>query len=267
MKGDSERPVQCNRRKLITGAMGAGAVSLIPNVTSASSLGDNPRGGSSDISVSLIVEKEDYKLYKIINDGSVSLGKFYTDGPKKGEIIHLDLEDENVDINVETNEQEDISINQVEALQAVEAQGHKIVKRSKNVSRELGPCDQDFCDGFTYTHVQTGFTVEFVDHISSFEGVILGEAIAMLAEVYLESKISKWVIRSTSAIVGLLSLVATGTRATISPWDHDKCGWLRGCRPAVEIGVAEGWDVHANNLTNVQDNEHSHIGGLDPRCG
>ncbi|MCU4802731.1 hypothetical protein OB920_20425 [Halobacteria archaeon HArc-gm2] len=269
-----------NRRTLIRSGATLGAAGLVPNVAAAGERTPIEKDDSDRIDLELINEKDDHKLFRIDNKERISLGKFYTSGPKEGKVEHVNIRDKSANSKVDADIQKEttesvlstdssgtVSVNEVAAQDAMSMAGVEIVKRSKNIDRGLDSCTKGFCDGFTYKHVQTGFTVEFVDQISSFGSTILEEAIAVLIETYVATKWSRWMLGFVSIIVGTLLVIATGVSATISPWDREKTGSIRGTRAVIEVGVAEDWDAHAYDLTNVQDNENAHIGHLDYRCG
>lgn len=271
-----------DRRSIIRSGLGLGAAAAIPGVASARS--SAPAGGddSDRVEVEVVSETKNHTIYRVDNKKRTSLLKFYTNGPKEGKVDHLGVQDragsdENSDIDssltttdsVSTTDSDgDASMSTLDAEQMASIDGVEIVKRSENIDRGLGDyCTRDFCDGFTYEHGQTGFTVEFVDQISSFESNIIEEAIATLIEGYVATRWSLWMLGFVNVIAGTLFTIATGVSATVSPWDREKTGAIRGTRGVVELGVAESWDAHAQNLTNIQDNENAHIGSLDYRCG
>ncbi|WP_135533954.1 hypothetical protein [Halostella pelagica] len=247
------------------GGVAIGAAAAVPGMASASDSGGTAPPDTSDsdgVETEVIAEGENYKLYRTDAGDRVSLGKFYTGGPKEGKLEHVNLNESNA-VEVSTNEE--VTISQATALETVESSSIEIVERSKNVNRELDSCSQDYCDGFTYTHVQTGFSVEFTDATDALGKNAVAEAVSILADIYLKTKWARWVSGLAGIVAGTLLSIATGAKYTVSPWDQDK-GWVF-TNPVVELGVSNGWDTHANNLTNIQDNERAHIGSLDGRCG
>lgn len=266
------------RRKVVKGGAAAGAAAAVPGTASAyESVGgkfpnaSSPRGARTEV----IEEGDNYKLLRTSTRERISLGKFYTDGPKESKLEIVALDDgngvealgEGNDAGVyRTSSPKKVATDEEAALSAVETSGFEVVNRTKDIDRTLDSCSQDYCDGFTYTHVQTGFSVDFTNHIDTLGKNTVTEVLSQLITIYIDSKkISRWAGGIVGIIAGTMLSIGTGSDYTVSPWDTDK-GWIF-TNPVVEFGVANGWDKHAHDLTNVQDNEREHIGALDGRCG
>lgn len=260
--------IGCKRRRFIQCGAAVSAVATVPGMAAANNSSVTRPSSDADsagVTAELIEEGDQYKLFRTTSDDGISVGKFYTAGPKKGKLEHAPIGTVNGGDTRRVSTLDEVSVDQTAGLAAVERNGLEIVKRSKNVNRTLDSCSENYCNGFTYTHVQTGFTVEFTDVIDAFGKSVIAEAISILAEAYVKARWARWIGSFASIIAGTLLSLATGAEYTVSPWDQDK-GWIF-TNPVVELGVSGGWDTHAHDLTNIRDNERAHIGSLDGRCG
>lgn len=214
----------------------------------------------------VLVEQDDYIIRKTTTNEEVYVTKFYTDGPKQGQMELVELgQASNVSLSEESNGPS-LSTNTVGAEAQISASGNVIVTRSKNIGGLTGEsCDTNFCSGFTYDHRYGGFTFELNDVVSNFSQAVLGTALANLLVQY-----TRWGASSNipSLLAGFLVSSLSGSSFTFIPRDVDKEQWwgAGSLKPKVKHGAAEGWDVHYSDVVVFYTGDQ-HVNFLDGRCG
>jgi len=232
----------------------------------------------------VISENEEYITLLTEYRGEASLARFYTeesaegrlDLVRLGEVENAAIESSN-EITVRqspgaTTPSESVSIQggvgNVDPQEALEQQSSiPGVERSTAIDRGLGDdCDYDYCDGFTYEHGQTGFSVDFHDTVSNIGSATLSHAIGTLADRYLSSRWGRRVGGLAGLLASVILSVGTGSKFTVSPYDYDVNGYIFN-GPEVRFGVGRGWKERPSGLQRVAMNPGDHLGALDGRCG
>ncbi|WP_440772367.1 hypothetical protein [Natronorubrum sp. DTA28] len=273
----SKLSINDNRRNFLKCGVGLTALGAIPATTSAKSTDDfesefKRAADTDDVSAttSVLSRTDKYNLVRVAFDGKIWLGKFYTNGRREGQLelaevgpvgdVHLvEGVRSNEAANVQYSIQEDFATTSL-----------AVVERSTNIDRSLGEyCNEDFCDGFTYEHGQTGFSVEFSDLADELGVGTVGAAIGALVEMYMSNRWARWIGGAVGIIAAAIISVGTGRSYTISPWDRDSSGTIGGIGsgPQVRLGVGAGWNLYPDDLQRVLTNRGTHLGELDYRCG
>jgi len=238
----------------------AGSTAL-PGVASAQS-SETPTIHESKV----LVKRDNFVIRKTIADDEVHITKFYTEGPKQGQ-MELAKAGEAGSVSFrEESDGSEIGSDSVSAESLVETSGDVIVERSKSIGGKTGEsCDTDYCDGFTYEHRWGGFTFELVDVVGNITKTVLGTGLSNLIVQY-----TRWGSKTNlpSLLAGFLIGTLSGNSFTFVPYDVDKEQWWGAgeLNPKVKHGAAEGWDKDYNDVTVFYTGDQ-HISFLNGSCG